>query len=271
MILYFSGTGNSRYVAERIAAVTGEELIDVNAKIRNRDTGRIVAGAWVVIVTPTYAWRIPRVVEEWIRETEFAGAGQAESHVADQAKSHSASRDGLQAWFVMTCGDEAGNACKYNLQLCAAKGWDYMGTAQVVMPENYLAMFPVPKPSTAQKIIRNAEPVIDEIAGQIAQGNPVPDGKLTAADRLKSGFVNAVFYSMFLKAGPFHATDACIGCGKCESLCPLHNIALKDGRPVWGKDCTHCMACIAYCPTEAIEYGKASVGKPRYHCDLKGK
>jgi len=42
-------------------------------------------------------------------------------------------------------------------------------------------------------------------------------------------------------------------------------VDLKDGKPVWGKQCTHCMACICYCPAKAIEYGKKSVGKPRYH------
>ena len=41
--------------------------------------------------------------------------------------------------------------------------------------------------------------------------------------------------------------------------------SLQNGKPVWGQDCTHCMACICYCPTEAIEYGKMSLGKPRYH------
>ena len=40
---------------------------------------------------------------------------------------------------------------------------------------------------------------------------------------------------------------------------------LRGGKPVWGKDCTHCMACICYCPAEAIEYGKKSLGKPRYY------
>lgn len=44
----------------------------------------------------------------------------------------------------------------------------------------------------------------------------------------------------------------------------MNNIQLIDGKPVWGKNCTHCMACICYCPQEAIEYGKKSVGKPRY-------
>ena len=57
----------------------------------------------------------------------------------------------------------------------------------------------------------------------------------------------------------------CIGCGRCVELCPLNNIHLENGKPVWGKDCTHCMACICYCPAEAIEYGKKSLGKPRYH------
>ena len=38
-----------------------------------------------------------------------------------------------------------------------------------------------------------------------------------------------------------------------------------------GKNCTHCMACICYCPKEAIEYGKKSKGKPRYHFEALEK
>ena len=64
----------------------------------------------------------------------------------------------------------------------------------------------------------------------------------------------------------FHINpEFCIGCGKCEKLCPMNNITLPNDRPVWGDNCTQCMACICYCPKEAIEYGKRSVGKPRYH------
>ena len=57
----------------------------------------------------------------------------------------------------------------------------------------------------------------------------------------------------------------CIGCGQCAKRCPMNNVAIKDGKPVWGRNCTHCMACICYCPVSAIEYGKKSVGQPRYH------
>ena len=68
-----------------------------------------------------------------------------------------------------------------------------------------------------------------------------------------------------MEANAFQVSAAYTGRGGCVKRCPMNNIALKNGKPVWGESCTHCMACICYCPTEAIEYGKKSVGKPRYH------
>ncbi|WP_334304421.1 hypothetical protein [Paraclostridium sordellii] len=53
--------------------------------------------------------------------------------------------------------------------------------------------------------------------------------------------------------------------GKCEALYPLNNINLKNQKPVWGNNCTHCMACICSCPTEAIEYKNNTQNKERYY------
>ena len=75
-----------------------------------------------------------------------------------------------------------------------------------------------------------------------------------------------MYYKHFMPAKPFRVTDGCIHCGKCAASCPMNNITLQEGSPVWGDSCTHCMACINLCPKQAIEYGKKSVGKPRYHC-----
>ena len=63
----------------------------------------------------------------------------------------------------------------------------------------------------------------------------------------------------------FAASDACTSCGLCAARCPLNNIALEGGRPVWKGTCTHCMACIGGCPAEAIEYGEKSKGRRRYY------
>ena len=84
-------------------------------------------------------------------------------------------------------------------------------------------------------------------------------------DRVVSGPVNRLFYPLCVKAKAFHVSDDCIGCGKCVKLCPLNNITLENGKPVWGRKCTHCMACISYCPEKAIEYGKKSSEKERYY------
>ncbi|MFR0963056.1 MAG: 4Fe-4S binding protein [Dorea sp.] len=46
---------------------------------------------------------------------------------------------------------------------------------------------------------------------------------------------------------------------------PAKAIEIQDGKPVWIKeDCYVCMACLNYCPVEAIDYGKYSKGRFRY-------
>lgn len=245
MILYFSGTGNSNYVAKRIADALGDALVNLNDRIKASDTSSVETGERVIIVTPTYAWRIPRVVRDWLRKTELCGA--------------------KQAWFVMTCGSEIGNADKYNRDLCTEKAISCMGTAQIVMPENYIAMFSAPQADEARQIVAQAEPSIDRAIAAIQAGECFAPTRNNLYDRFMSGPVNPIFYKFCVKADAFTVSDTCIGCGQCAKLCPMNNVTLKDGKPVWGRNCTHCMACICYCPVSAIEYGKKSVGQPRYH------
>ena len=173
--------------------------------------------------------------------------------------------EGKWAWFVMTCGSEIGNANKYNQALCETKHLAYMGTAEIVMPENYIAMFNAPQAEQARNIVREAEPKIQNAITHIKAGQEFSAPRNNLYDRFMSGPVNPIFYKFFVKANAFTASSACIGCGQCVKRCPMNNVTLKDGKPVWGKACTHCMACICYCPVSAIEYGKKSVGQPRYH------
>ena len=245
MILFFSGTGNSKYIANRIASALSDEIVNLNEKIKTRDYSPIKTGKNLIVVTPTYAWRIPRVVSDFLSEVETTEAEKV--------------------WFVMDCGGEIGNAAKYNRRTAERKGLRYMGTAQIVMPENYIAMFNAPTADKAKQIVEKAEPHVSDVIEKIKDGQPFSTPRNNLYDRFMSGPVNPIFYRFFVKAKAFRAKDNCIGCGRCVKKCPLDNIILENGKPVWGKNCTHCMACICYCPVEAIEYGKKSVGKPRYH------
>ena len=246
MILYFSGTGNSEYVAKRIGSETGDEVTSLFKRIRSRDYSDLHSERPWVIVVPAYAWRIPRIVQEWLEHTRLVG-----------------NRD---IYFVMTCGGSIGNAGRYLKTLCDSKQMNDKGCAAIIMPENYIALFTVPTQKEALEIIRQSESAIDEAILLIRNNREFPQPSLTLQDKINSGIVNDIFYPLFVHAKKFNATDSCISCGKCVNVCPLSNIRLEHGKPVWGKDCTHCMACICRCPSEAIEYGKHSRGMPRYVC-----
>ena len=138
MVFYFSGTGNSQLAAVQIAEATGDGLVSVNRLVKLGEPGSFQSERPLVFVAPTYSWRLPRVVEQWMEAAEFAG--------------------NKDAYFVLTCGGSAGNAAKYAQRLCERKGLAFRGLAEVAMPENYLALGPTPE------------------AGEVLLGQVAPEG-----------------------------------------------------------------------------------------------
>ncbi len=246
MILYFSGTGNSEFAARRIGAALGEEPVSLFERIRGNDRTPMESDTAWVVCAPTYAWQLPHIVRDLLAETELRG-----------------SRD---MYFVLTCGDGTGRADKYARSLCEEKNMAFKGLASVVMPENYIAMFNAPREERAKQIVAAALPVLDETARRIKNGEDLPPVKKNPFAGIMSAVVNKSFYSGSIKDDKFTVSSACTSCGVCEAGCPLGNIRLEEGRPVWNGRCTHCMACITGCPESAIEYGTKSIGKPRYRC-----
>ena len=248
-VIYFTGTGNSRYVAERIAEMTGTSAKDLLEEIKEHRSDTI-DDEDLTVVSPVYAWRTPKILTDWIRTADLSGV--------------------RRIWYVLTCGDEIGGADKYNEKLSHELGLEHMGTGEIVMPENYIAMFNAPFEDESRRIIAEAEESILECGRHIKEGEAIPKTKENALFRAASTVGNPLFFSMFVNSKAFRAGDECIGCGKCADLCPLNNIEIRDGRPVWGKNCTHCMACICYCPTETVEYGRKSKGRFRYNFERLG-
>lgn len=247
MVFYFSGTGNSKFAAEKIAAISGDEIVSLNAISKNGEKAAFHAEKPLVFVSPTYAWKLPRVVENILSSMIIDGD--------------------TRAYFVLTCGADTGAAAFHIEKLCRNKGWTFMGAAEIVMPENFAAMFPVPDDEQAKIMLDNATEAIVRVAEVVSSGGIFEKRRAKAVDKAKSGVINSLFYKMFVKDDKYFATDKCIGCGKCAEVCPMNNIRLVDNKPEWQHNCTLCMACYAYCPEAAIEYGKATVGKNRYRAD----
>lgn len=245
MILYFSGTGNSRYAAQLLSGETEDRAEDINHFIKEGKYPTFFSDVPYVIVTPVYAWRIPRVVEDFIRRCSFEGR--------------------KEAYFVITCGDSIGDAARYACRLCQEVGFLYRGTADIVMPENYITLFQAPSSEECIRLLRKAEKRIREIGQIICQsGELKPEGK---PSWLLSSVVNPLFYTFYVTSKGFYAEDLCNGCGLCQKVCPCNVIILVDGKPQWQEGCTQCMACISSCPVQAIEYRKKTQGKVRYRCE----
>ncbi len=247
MIIYFTGTGNSRHAAQKLAeAVKEESVIDMGKMIKDGERGKFFSETPYIFVLPTYGWRIPKIAEDFIRNSIFEG---------DE-----------RAYFILTCGDSCGNAGTYAEKLCDFKNLKFMGCAGIKMPENYIAMFSVPDEKTSETLIRRGDEKVLMLAKSILDGKCLPTKK-SFAGAVESAVVNPVFYALIVKAKGFRSTRACVGCGLCAEVCVMNNISISGGKPVWNDRCTHCMACICRCPEEAIEYKRRSEGKRRYYLE----
>jgi flavodoxin len=98
MIIYFSGTGNSKYCADMFAKKLGDEVIDAFGYIKNGIAGEFISGTPWIFASPTYAWQIPHMFEDFIRAANFDG--------------------NKDAYFVMTCGSDIGAASEKLAELC---------------------------------------------------------------------------------------------------------------------------------------------------------
>lgn len=246
MILYFTGTGNSRYLAEGISKITGDdEIISINELMKIKDYDTFKSEKPFVFVAPVYAWKIPIVMSEFIKKSSFLGSNQA--------------------YLIVNYGSCAGGTYSYAKSDFESVGLDIKGFAGLKMPENYIAVFKAPDVETSNKIISKARDKITEVANLIKNNKSFFINSNKKLGKVQSFILNAPFYKFIVSSKGFYTLDSCNSCGKCMGLCPLNSIELVEGKPSWSDKCTHCMACICACPNESIEYKKSSQGKRRYY------
>ncbi len=254
MIFYFSGTGNSRYIAQELAKQCQDELVSLNRCMRQRKLDPFNAQyafeseAPYVIVCPTYCYHVPRVVEDFLTDSRLLGSDQL--------------------YFFLTCGSGTGQAQKHAEEIARRLGKQFMGLASVRMPENYITLFRAPDADDAVGIIRASRSLVESTAAAIRVGRKLSD---SYAGPAMPKFLYDGFYRRFITDRKFRVKDSCSGCGACVSLCPMVNIRIKDKKPQWLGHCTQCQACIAICPVDAIEYGLLTKGKRRYYLFANGR
>lgn len=245
MVLYFSGTGNSRFVAKKIAQISDDGIISINQRIKNNNYSDVKSDKPLVFVGPVYAGRFPRIMTEYMEKTMFYGTSQV--------------------YFIGTCAANPWKTQEYLMKFCEKNLLTNFGFNSIVMPQGYIAGGGTQPWEENKKVLSKAVPKIKNVAYLIRDGKPLQREK--SGSGVMSKIINPIMYKTMIGAKKFYVTDACTDCGKCVERCPLNNITIVNGKPVWGNNCTHCMACISGCHAKAVEYGKKTVGKPRYYLE----
>ena len=247
MILYFSATGNTEFVAKKLAEYTNDETINLLERIRKKDYSEIHSERPFVICSPIYVCEMPRFFADYIDKLELTG--------------------NRNVYYVFTSGGYAGIAAALGRKQAKRKGMVYRGRAEFRMPRNYplSKRYPLLPENEILERIEETKQQLPKVAKQIAGGERIKLRRLTYLEKIVTYPFNPVWVKYKHTAKPFHATDKCKGCGKCERLCPLNNITMVDKKPQWANTCAHCMACMSGCPAEAIEYGKITQGQYKYH------
>lgn len=247
MIYYFSGTGNSRHVAQSLAKATGDDLRFIPECEFQGYTD--VLG----FVFPVYSWGVPTVVLDFIRALPKCD------------------KEDMYVFMVATCGDDVGLTDKMLEKELRAKNIELDLSFSVTMPNTYVLLpgFDVDSKDVEQLKLEKSKARLSAIAEKI-------NSRVKETDVVRGGMAwlkTKVIYPLFTKYGinsaKWRAEDSCVGCELCSKVCPVSNIDMDCGKPKWGRQCVSCTACYHVCPKHAVRYGNATKKKGQYRTLLK--
>jgi NAD-dependent dihydropyrimidine dehydrogenase PreA subunit len=237
VIYGFSATGNSLHAARLIASkLPGAVVRPMTGPLPSEPVGGPVQR--VGFVFPVYFGQLPRLVKTFVESLSLA--------------------PDTFCFAVVTMGGAGAGAIAVLDDLLRAKGRALSYGEAVRMSGNYIMGY---DPGRVRRSAKHDEKTDKKLA---ALARDIQAGRSNRVRRLKFTF-DTLYKDVPALDRAFAVTDACSGCGTCEKLCPVSNIALTGGRPVWQGRCEHCTACINWCPQSAVQYGGKTAGRTRYH------
>jgi ferredoxin len=157
-----------------------------------------------------------------------------------------------------------GGAIHHLKQVLSTKSQILQAGWYVNMPENYILWFNVPAEEKQRNILQKASKKVVNIADKVQRGERV-------YEREPFFWLRPIWNNPYLKAANqkdchFRVEENCNSCGICQKVCPVGNIVLTSGsQPQWQHRCQECLACLHFCPQNAIDYGTRTISKIRYH------
>ncbi len=232
VVIYFSGTGNSRFVAERLAEKMGAACHSIEEEL---DFSDLLAGVETVAVCyPIYGGCVPRLMREFAARHRDVLSGKRLVILCTQMMF---SGDGAKAFARLLPG------CEERV----------IYAEHISMPNNMcnVPILPVREAERRRKI-RQAETRLDVICEHLRAGKVKRRGwgRFSA---LLGKSQSAHFPETEEKnRGSFTADGDCTGCGLCVAACPMGNLVrMETGKIQQRNNCMLCYRCVNLCPRQA--------------------
>ena len=278
MIFYFSGTGNTKWAASRLATATHDKLVSIAPYMRADDAKHDITEPFTLqederlgFVFPVHGWRVPKLVREFIANLKILRAENAGDGKKEETRRPF-------VYCVCTAGDSIGltienlnEVISSNPSLAALGITAVDSSYSLIMPESYVGL-PFMDVDPKEREIRKKEEAAQELAVVCEEIFNRKQG----VNRLVKGpipwfftkVVGGFFEKVLITDKRFHVEkDRCVKCGICANVCPVGDIKGGHGAyPEWlhHKDCLTCFTCYHHCPHHAIEFGKQTRKKGQY-------
>lgn len=247
-IYYFSGTGNSLVVARDIAEKTNGKLISIPS-VMKEESVKPEADVLGIVFPVYYATNdcgIPLIVGRFVKKLENLGS--------------------KYIFAVCTCGYMPGTTIENLRGAIESRGGKLAAGFTVRMSSKNLAE------RKQQKMLVKRKKKLEAICEYV---NARKEGKFETRGLLRKillaplrALEKPIFMYRYKKLSntsknsfselipladrSFRTNENCNGCGICARVCPVNNIKMVDGKPVWQHQCETCYGCYGWCPKNAI-------------------
>lgn len=233
--IYFSGTGNSRYAVELFC-----DVYDKSTKVFSIEDDNVIEAVkyedMLVIAYPVQYSTVPKILRDFISSNKELWKNK---------------RIFIIATMGLFSGDGAGGLGRF-LQKYGA---EILGGLHLKMPDSIGDEKVLKRPLEKNKeLVKKAEEKIRRAVRLLKSGKTPQEG-IGVFYRMAGFFGQRLYfghktkdYSDKLRVNE----ERCIGCGKCEKLCPMKNIKVVDRQVIQKNQCTMCYRCINNCPKQAM-------------------
>lgn len=244
IIFYFTGTGNSLYVAKRIKERFKSAKLESIADAMRNDNFNYDDYDVVGFVTPLYFMGMPKVVKEFINKISISKASYIFTIIT---RAYTKGMILIDIKSILKAKDKELNYGEY-----------------ITFPDCYIRWDQAHSEKSQEKIFYNAEIKIGQIKKQIKnkENYIVKEGSIL-------NIVALIVYNTWkstlrAKGKTFKVSNECTKCGICIKSCPMQNIIFKNEELKWESNCQDCMACVQNCPNKAIYFDCLTKKKRRY-------